>query len=418
MTRPSPLARLTACTLAISVVAVACGDDGPRTYDQPVEENDAWSVGVTDWTEAFEMEQWTAEAFEGLTDLRFLPDGRAVAIRKGGWAGAGTGEVFLLSSDGQTLGKILDVPVCTDNERGLLGLEIDPEFESNAQLYLFYTRQMNECTLSEGPADIEPTQPVYNRVSAFTFHEGGIDPASERVILDDLPGHQSSHNAGGLAWLDDGTLLVSVGEAAYRKSRDPEHITGKIVGLNVDRPGEGSPSNPSFDADDPTSVQSLVYASGLRNPFRLSVDPATDRVAVADVGTEDFEEVNLVEPGADYGFPDIEGPGSVDGSAEPSLWYKHEDGCISIIGGDWVPAGWVPGTDRSGYAFSDFGCGGVFIGYFNGNTIDEVARVAPLLGYALSSVILGPDDALYLVGVGPGSFPIVRVSKDPRWSTL
>jgi hypothetical protein len=293
---------------------------------------------------------------------------------------------------------LLEVPVCTDAERGLLGLELDPEFDENQTFYLFYTRQMNECTVTGGSELEAPPKPVYNRVSSFRFDEEGIDPASEQVIVDELPGHQSSHNSGGMAFAPDGTLLVSVGE-------------GKILGLDPDRPGEGSSSNPYFDPSDPTAVRSLVYASGLRNPFRFAVDPTSGRIAAADVGTDEYEEVNLITAGADYGYPDVEGPTSDNGSVEPSLWYRHGEECSSIIGGSWVPPDWLPGTDESGFAFSDFTCGGVFVVYFDDEGASRLAVVASKLGHSVSNIVLGPDSALYAVGIGPGPFPIMRVAR-------
>lgn len=395
----------------VAAAATACGDDGPdRQFFRAASPTPGWSVDREDWTDSFEMTPWTAAGYAA-TDMRFLPDGRALLITKGGWQGPGTGQVILLSGDGQTAQDLLEIPVCTDAERGLLGIELDPDFTRNQTIYLFYTRQMSDCATEGAPET--PTTPVYNRLSAFRFDEHGIDPTSERIILDELPGHQSSHNAGGLAFLSDGTLLVAVGEASYRRSRDLDFVAGKILRLD---PRNGAalapPDNPHYDPSAPDSVRSLVYASGLRNPFRIAVDPLTGQVAAAEVGTDEYEEINLIDPGADYGFPDVEGPESIDGVTSPAMWYTHDGVCNSVIGGAWVPAGWLPGTTRPGYAFTDFGCGGVFLTYFDGDTATRLAVIGGLIGHSVASVILGPDNALYLVGIGPGPFPVLRLARN------
>jgi glucose/arabinose dehydrogenase len=403
--RRSAIGLIAACALILT----ACADDGPYASIPRLEQSEAWSAPRQEWSEDFTVSEWSVDRFEG-TDLQFLPDGRAILLTKGGWAGPGTGHVTLLSSDGATVANLLDIPVCTDNERGLLGLEIDPDFDQNHLIYLFYTRQMNDCAMADGSQLDDPPLPVFNRLSSFVFDEAGIDPASEQVLLDDLPGHQSSHNSGGLAFMGDGSLLVTVGEGAYRRSRDLDFVAGKLLRLDVRRPGEGMSDNPFFDPAQPSAVRSLVYASGLRNAFRLGVDEATGRVALGDVGTEQYEEVNLVSPGDDLGFPDGEGPEPVDGAVGSSLWYTHAEGCNSVIGGEWVPAGFIPFTDQSGYAFSDFGCGGLFVAFFEDRTVDHVAVIAEPFGHAVAAVRFGPDGSLYVVGIGPGPMPVLRVS--------
>lgn len=409
MRRPSRPTFTTALALvACSFVVASCAPDGAGNLAR-IEESASWSTVLERWTDVFVVEEWTTGTFEA-TDMRFLPDGRALLLTKGGWGGPGTGKVILIEADGRTTTEILDVPVCSDFERGLLGIEIDPEFESNQLVYLFYTRQMSECATATGAELESPPHPVYNRLSSFVFDERGIDPATERVLLDELPGHQSSHNAGGLGFLPDGSMLVAVGEATYQRSRELDFVGGKLLRIDADSPSRGLPDNPFYDESDPGSVRSMVYASGLRNPFRFGVDHGTGLVAVGDVGTDQFEEINLVEPGGDYGFPDGEGPTEVDGATGPALWYDHAEGCVSVIGGTWVPAGWVEGSSTSGFAFTDFACGRIWVAFFDDDEATRVAMVADSVGHAVASLVLGPDDALYAVGIGAGPVPIVRIT--------
>ena len=107
----------------------------------------------------------------------------------------------------------------------------------------------------------------------------------------------------------------------------------------------------------------FVYASGLRNPFRIADSSDSSVVIAADVGTEEFEEINVIEPGADYGFPTVEGPKFEGLSRRPALWYKHVDGCNAVIGGDFVSSGFIgaAATDDQPLdwlTFSDLGCSG------------------------------------------------------------
>jgi glucose/arabinose dehydrogenase len=392
----------------LALVAAGCGDDGPPT----VLDDASWSAPREQLQDDYTLRPWSADAFAA-TDMAFLPDGRALLITKGGWGGPGIGEVVLLARDGTTVAPILQLPVCTDAERGLLGIAIDPHFQESRRFFVYRTRATADCakysTIDPGPG----VERVENSLSSFVFDEAGVDPASEVVFLDHLHAGQSSHNAGGLSFMPDGTLVVGVGEASTATSRDLDLPYGKVLRLDVSKPGYGAADNPFFDPDDPTSIRSLVYASGLRNPFRVAADPATGRVAVSDVGTNVYEEVNLVVAGADYGFPEVEGPASDNGSSEPALWYTHENGCNSIIGGTWLPAGWMGASSSSSFAFSDFGCGGVFVADFVGDQVARVYEIAPRIEYSLARVLLGPDDALYLVGVGPGNFQVQRLARDP-----
>lgn len=379
-------------------------DPGPNPIDAVAEDDAA----------AYVVAPWSDEEYEA-TDLRFLPDGRALVITKGGWGGPGTGRVALLDADGSFVRDLLALPVCTDAERGLIGLEIDPDFAETGRILLAYTRQMSGCALTDaatlaGDADAPVAAPVWNRVSSFAFDEDGIDPASEEVILDELPGHQSAHNGGGLALMPDGTLLVAVGEGTYALARDLDVPTGKILRVDIGPEGPRPASDNPYAGAKSSDAKPYVFASGLRNPFRIAVEPETGEVAAADVGTDDWEEVDLVEPGGDYGYPDIEGSGSAGGSLEPAFAYRHEGGCNSVIGGAWLPASFVAGAKRSVYVFSDLGCPGVWA-LEPGTDAPRVVRIAAPLATSAASLVRGPDGAVYYVAIGPGPSSISRIAR-------
>ena len=117
----------------------------------------------------YKVEPWTDVASaEAPTSLAFLPSGESLLALKGGYAGPGTAEVLLLDSRGRRLRRVLTLPVCSDAERGLLGLAIGPEFAVNGDVYVYYSRQMAGCHtagIGEVPPEevtrLQPAVPVH-----------------------------------------------------------------------------------------------------------------------------------------------------------------------------------------------------------------------------------------------------------------
>jgi uncharacterized protein (TIGR03437 family) len=285
------------------------------------------------------------------TAIAFFEDGRALVTSQGG-------TVRLLRD-----GAILPAPVltltaiCTNSERGLLGVAIDPDQE---RVYLFYTYRGpgRDCT------NRTSTTPV-NRVSSFLYRNGAIDPATELVLIDDIPSFNSNHNGGDVQIGKDGWLYVSVGDngcdpanpslcnGQNPASRNPQGTLGKILRV----PRTGGPYQ--------------IYAMGLRNPFRIAMDPnsSNTRFFINDVGQERWEEIDEAIQGGDYGWNVREGPcpnGAANNCSPDSryiepLWaYTHESGCSSISAGAFVPNGyWNPEYDGV-YLFGDFVCGRFF----------------------------------------------------------
>jgi glucose/arabinose dehydrogenase len=340
---------------------------------------------------------WSEDSFEA-TGMRFLPDGRSLVITKGGWQGEGQGEVVLLDAEGKTLDSVLKVPVCTDAERGLLGIEVSPTFDEDQFIYLYYTRQMNGCPVSDIGELVGDDEAVFSRLSRIKFDASGMSIDDEEVLLDEIPAHQSSHVAGDLAFLADGSLLVATGEATLARSADPTYLDGKILRIDVDDPNTPLVDNPFIEESFPAG---LVYATGFRNPFRIAVDPDTQSVIAADVGTDDFEELNVVLAGRDYGFPQVEGDRSVDGSERPYLTYQHQTAdCGAIIGGEFVGRGTLGQNEGPTVLFHDMVCLELWA-----VELTDPPTEAVRLGRSavpLSDIIVGPDGRAYLVPIGVG----------------
>jgi glucose/arabinose dehydrogenase len=374
---------------------------------------------VVDVEGQYLVQRW-ASGLDAPTDLGFLPDGRALVAEKGGWEGAGTATVQVLDRTGAKVRVALRLPVCTDAERGLLGLAIDPRFASNGYVYLYYTRQMNGCHVAAIREVPIPGQRVFNRVSRFRLAGDAIDPASERVLVDAIPAFQSAHNAGGLAFLPDGTLLVGTGDATLGRSRDVHSYAGKVLRLDVTGMSVVPRDNPfAAQAAGPRDPAAVVWAIGFRNPFRLAVDPGSGIAVAADVGSEPpdaVEEVDVLRPGADYGFPESEGATDDPSVVDPAYGYDHHDGCVSVTGGQFAPRQFVDGLTAPIVTFADLACGRVWAAALDGSAVRTVYRLATV-EFGISDIEAGPDGALYLLRVGPGDGGINRLAARRRASS-
>jgi uncharacterized protein (TIGR03437 family) len=325
------------------------------------------------------------------TAIAFTPDGRMLVTTQPG--------ALRVYQNGQLLSApALQFPstrICSNSERGLLGVAVDPEFDSNSFIYLYYTfrRPNGDC------ASRSANGPV-NRVSRFVLSAANtVDSNSETVLLDNISSWNGNHNAGDLAFGKDGLLYITTGDAGCDPagdsgcagqndaSRDTHTLLGKV--LRITRDGAIPPGNPwqgagtarcnSGPAPPGTRCQE-TFAWGLRNPFRFAFDPnaAGVRLFILDVGQNVWEEINEGRAGADYGWNIREGPcanGSATncGAAPPGLTdplyaYRHDvqvpgtqsRNCNSISGGAFVPRGVWPAEYEGTFLFADYVCGSIF----------------------------------------------------------
>jgi len=317
------------------------------------------------------------------TAFAFHPDGRMFVTLQ-------TGQVRVVQNGALLPDPALDLSagMCSNGERGLLGIAFDPDVAANGYVYLFHTANVHaSCTTTIG----DPNMPV-NRVSRFTLTGSTIDPASELVLLDGVPSLQQ-HNAGDLHVGNDGNLYASVGDGgcdyagdsgcagANDAARDRNILVGKVV--RITRTGDIPAGNPFTGAGTarcntgavaPGLVCQEIFATGLRNPFRMAFDPNTapsvTSFRINDVGQALWEEIDAGAAGADYGWNVREGHcanGSTKkcgkapaGMTNPIFDYGHDDGCGSITGAAFVPNGaWSRDFDGD-YLFGDYVCGTIF----------------------------------------------------------
>jgi glucose/arabinose dehydrogenase len=299
-----------------------------------------------------------------------LPDGRLIVGRRGG-------TVTVLNTDGTGLQDVLQLSPCQEGEQGLLGIAVDPQFSTNHFFYVYYTFAAGGVCGGQGfPSDSGSK----NRVSRFTLN-GNSAAGTESMLLDNMPEWPgNNHNGGDIHIAQDGLMYVGVGDGGGgRPATNPTDLgvpNGKILRINLDgTPAAGNPfgthsCKTTWAIGGPACGE--VYAIGLRNPFRLGfkADGPTVKFRINDVGQSTTEEVDEGIAGANYGWPDREGPcptgqtepcsGPPPGITDPVLWYTREAGCVTITGGAFVPDGLWAGYDGS-YLFEDFGCGRMFV---------------------------------------------------------
>lgn len=313
------------------------------------------------------------------TAVHALPDGSVAVLGK-------AGTVWLLRSGQRLPNPSITLPVCTESERGLLGIAPDPSFTTTGWIYLYRTVRDGSGTCA-------------NRVSRFTLVGDVIDPSSELVLIDKLPSAGGNHNGGDVEVGRDGFLYVSVGDSgadprgggsagSNDAARDMSLLNGKI--LRLDRAtGAPAPGNPFTGAGTAACKSSLplpptnvvcqeIFASGLRNPWRIAFDPnaAGTRFFIGDVGQGRREEVDEGAAGADYGWnlregqcPNNQDPpcaGPAAGLTDPITDYGRTYGSY-ITGGAFIPNGTWPTQYDGAYFFADGGSGRIWVRTADGN---------------------------------------------------
>lgn len=291
-----------------------------------------------------------------LTDFDYLPDGSMITTGK-------NGTVAWVSADGATTRQLATLPVAVKQDLGLVGIAVAPDYQTSRTIYL--ARAL--------PAP--DTGPWTLRLSRFTV-TGSAEPTgiSGEVTLLQTTATGDVHAITGIEAVEDGTLWVAVGDAAEYLPVDPNALRaldvndprGKVLHIRG-TDGAGVPGNPFYEAANPGSTRSKVYAMGFRSPFRLSIHQPSGAPILGDVGWNTWEEVNLVRPGVSYGWPCFEGNGTTPGyrdlagcagktNTAPLHLYQHTAAGDrnSVTGGvvytgDQYPAEW-----RGAYFFGDY----------------------------------------------------------------
>ena len=243
--------------------------------------------------------------------LAFAPDGRLFVTERNG--------AIRVISDGQLLTKpFARLPVAATGESGLLGLAFDPDFDQNHYLYVYYTYRDNQGGLK-------------NQVVRLKDVNGqGEEP---KVLLDGIPGARI-HDGGRIKFGPDGKLYITVGDAGTPQlAQDTSSLSGKILRINADG---------SLPTDNPFPG-SPVYSYGHRNPQGLAWHPTTGQLFITEHGPSGHDEINLVEAGANYGWPEVAGKRGEPLFQDPVLESERSTwapGGATFYSGESLPLSW------------------------------------------------------------------------------
>ena len=280
-------------------------------------------------------------------NFEFLPDGRVLLVERT------TANIRLVvpgtGSLPEPVGTVPDVGVA-NGEQGLLGIAVDPRWPAAPYLYVHHT--------SASTQNIKVVR--FEVTGDLDFTGDGVlnlDLGSRREVLADLPNDALAHNGGTLVFGPDGYLYVALGDDGVAcAAQDIHQLRGKILRLDVSGipagPGPvwpyaslSPPGNPFRSDPDPRAR--LVWHLGLRNPWSFDFDPYTGHMAIADVGENRWEEVDVASTGGrNFGWPLLEGaepregtdcgPVDLSGLTLPVYDYPHDPlqpGATVILGG-------------------------------------------------------------------------------------
>jgi glucose/arabinose dehydrogenase len=357
--------------------------------------------------------------------------------------------------------QLLDLSgtICSGGEMGLLGIAVHPDFDSGARsIYVYYTDRKGTTGSCDDQADRA------NRVSRFTMNSEG-ELVDEQVLIDNIAAQGGNHNGGDLQFGRDGLLYISVGDAGRdlrtgetqddnRNARRLDLLNGKILRITpegaipasnpfqgpgtarcnqtgqLERQGQGVEAEKKTKKQRrrarkrkkrqrqnqrPATVCREIFATGLRNPYRIAFDPndnaGPQRFFINDVGGGGFEEINEGQAGADYGWNVREGfcpigniGSNCSGSGQfddPIFAYRTRgttppfNNCGTITGGAFVAGGDWPAD----YLFADFRCDTLFALTEVGSGVDVEPFVT---GEGATHLAFGPDGALYYTTFSSG----------------
>ena len=379
------------------------------------------------------------------------------------------GGVIKVADNGQ-VSNFIDISAQVNGvrDRGLLDIAIHPDFfDGSPYVYALYTHDPAEVFQNSGLAGPDGIGNRAGRLTRITADANNdfktAVPGSEVVILgtnstwdnfnafvnstndfneppagilpdgtnveDFLAADSESHTIGGVEFGPDGALYVSNGDGTSYNRVDPrtvrvqdiDNLSGKILRIDPIT-GDGLSDNPFYNGN-PDANRSKVYQYGLRNPFRIAVDPADGKVYTGDVGWTQWEEINAAGPGANFGWPYYEGGSGTNlqtggyrdlpesqafynsgESAEPSILALNHgvDGINAIVLGDIYRGNNFPEEYQGDLFFNDLGQGIV-----RNVSFDESGNVASVDTFTTGANVVvqikqGPDDRLYFVDLDDG----------------
>jgi glucose/arabinose dehydrogenase len=323
-----------------------------------------------------------ASALTSPSAMAISDDGRVFIAQE-------NGVIRVVKNDAILPTPFASLTVDSSGERGLLGIALDPNFDTNHYLYVFYTAT---------------TPSSHTRVSRITANGDTMLAGSEQVLfdLDPIPASSIWRMGGSLQFGPDGKLYVSVGdEQITANAQSLDNPYGKILRINSD--GTIPTDDPFYNTT--TGINRAIWAYGLRNPYTTAFQPGTGKFYIDDVGNSLWEEIDEGAPGANYGWGTTEGPfnqSQFPNFTEPLYAYAHNGGTlVAITGGTFYDPTFAqfPSQYVGDYFFNDFGSGEIRI--FNPAT-SQVSVFATGASFP-TGLAVSNNGALYYLSRGVGT---------------
>ena len=339
------------------------------------------------------------------TAMKFLPDGRLLVAELAGKIRVipspyttPTATPFLQISNIGSAGV----------QQGIYDFAFDPAFATNRYFYVFYTAGT----------------PNRDRLSRFTANAtlNGTVAGSELILYQDPLDANAEHHGGAIVFGNDGKLYFTTGEHFdAAEAQDLTNPRGKLHRINTD--GTVPTDGPFFDGAGRN--WDSIWAYGLRNPYRAFYDSPTGRLYIGDVGGNDYstakEEVNLAARGANYGWPDHEGPCSSP-CTSPLYSWAHNGRDSAVTGGFVYHGTAFPSGYDGSYFFADY-----TQNWIKRLSVDASGNLAGVSNFEPADgsvdgpygdivyLTEGPDEALYYLDLGysdiSGSYGVSKVRR-------
>ncbi len=399
------------------------------------------------------------------TAIQWSEDGRNMYIAQQ------NGVVVLVRDGVKSATPFIDISAQVNGtrDRGLLDIALHPDFENNPYVYLLFTYDPPEVYSNASHSLAGPDKngnragrlvrvtadaatnyttavagsevvllganstwanfnAFANSTTNFNEPPAGVLPDGS-YLQDFIPSDSESHTVGALAFGTDGALYVSIGDGASYNRVDPravrtldiDSLSGKVLRIDP-LTGEGLADNPFYNGDAEAN-RSKVFQYGLRNPFRITVDPNSGQLFVGDVGWTAWEEINAAGAGANFGWPYYEGGNGVTNNlasyqalptfAEyasrgetqtPSLYALNhsQSGINAIVLGDVYTGGAYGASVQGDLFFNDLGQGIVRHLSLNPNGTVSSVDVFATGAAVVVDIAQGPDGLLYFVDLDDG----------------
>jgi glucose/arabinose dehydrogenase len=324
--------------------------------------------------------------------------------------------------NGQIVGTFLDInlEVNSHHDRGMMGIALDPDFDTNGYVYLQYTVELNPANPDE-PNFVSTAGGRLIRMTAIDDGNGGYvaDPnPAQRIVIQD--GHlmsHATHSVGDVDFDNAGNLIFTWGDGGFDnnlrlQAQDPNSVQGKLFRINRTT-FEGVTSNPYYDSLNPSSTASRVWALGVRNSWKLTVDRVTGDVYMGEVTDTGPEEINVMRADGstvlNYGWPYFQGdnptthasppPGFVYESAFLTLPHTNAGGGDSILGGAVFRGDAYPEIYDGRYFFANLNQGIIYSAdqtgvYQQFGTSGDYAGIVDMQ--------LGPDGYMWMMNLFTG----------------